>query len=117
MPRFADALRALNSMKTDGVIEAKGYPAQEEHVLVEGLPTQFVPSPNELSDEAITSAEELDYEGIRVRVVRPEHLIALYLEPAARTPKRRERAAALLEWPGLNQARLTAILERYGLKL
>jgi hypothetical protein len=96
---------------------ARGYPSQDEHVIVEGVPTQFVPSPNVLADEAIESAETLDYEGTAVRVVRPEYLIALYLEPAARTPKRRERAAGLLEWPGLNRERLDAILARHGLAL
>jgi hypothetical protein len=94
---------------------ARGFKAEEEHVLIEGVPTQFVPSPNELSDEAISSARLCDYEGLPVRVVRPEYLVALYLEPGARTAKRRERAAALLEWPGLNRSALNEILKRYGL--
>jgi hypothetical protein len=81
----------------------------------EGVPTQFVPSPDELSDEAISAAELRDYEGVSVRVVRPEYLIALCLQPGARTPKRRERAAALLEWPGLNSVLLDEILKKYGL--
>ena len=163
MPSFADALRALNSMKAGGVIEdyaitgamalvfwtepvptydldvlvflppsggplvslepiyrwaaVRGYPVQQEHVIVEGVPTQFVPSPNELADEAITSAVLLDYEGISVRVVRPEYLVALFLQPSARTPKRRERAAVLLEWPGLSRELLDEILDRYGIQI
>jgi len=48
---------------------------------------------------------------------RHECLIALYLEPGARTAKRRERAAMLLDLPDLNRARLDAILERHGLSL
>ena len=94
---------------------ARGYKAKEEHVLIEGVPTQFVPSPDELSDEAISSAKLRDYEGVRVRVARPEYLIALYLQPGARTAKRRERAAALLEWPSLNRDALDEILKRYDL--
>ena len=74
-----------------------------------------MPSPNELSDEAISSAKTEDYEGVPVRVVRPEHLIAHYLQPGARTAKRRERAAALLELPGLKRAELDRILDKYGL--
>jgi hypothetical protein len=50
-----------------------------------------VPSPNPLSDEAVSSAEPRDYEGVSVRVVRPEYLVALYLQPGAGTAKRRER--------------------------
>lgn len=78
---------------------------------------QFLPSPSGLADEAIETAETLDYDGVPARVVLPEYLVALYLQPEARTPKRRERAAILLEWPGLNRGRLDAILERYGLSL
>lgn len=96
-------------------VRAHSYRAREEHVLIEGVPTQFVPSPNELSDEAISSAKLTDYEGVPVRVVRPEYLVALYLQPGARTAKRRERAAALLELPGLKRAELDEILNRYGL--
>lgn len=163
MRSFAEALRVVNLMKEEGVIEdyaiagamalvfwtepvptydldvlvflppsqgplvsldpiyrwaeAHGCPAQEEHVMIEGVPTQFVPAPHALADEAIVSAETLDYEGVPVRVVRPEYLAALYLEPSARTPKRRERAAALLEWPGLDRRLLDEIVSRHGIEL
>jgi len=160
---FADALRALNSLKEEGVVEEyavagamailfwtepvptydldvivflpgadaslvsldgiyrwahrRGYPVDAEHLIVEGVPTQFLPAPDALADEAVLTAAVLDYEGVRVRVVRPELLVALYLLPSARTPKREARAAMLLEWPGLNRSELDAILKRHGLSL
>jgi hypothetical protein len=92
---------------------AHRYPVEAEHVLVEGVPIQFFPSHNKLADEAIETARTLDYEGVPVRVVRPEHLIALYLEPGASTMKRRERAAALMEAPVTDQQALKALLERF----
>jgi hypothetical protein len=95
--------------------ESNGYPVREEHILIEGLPTQLVPSPNALSREAIACAAEIDYQSIQVRVVRPEYLIALYLEPQARSYKRRERAAALMDLPGLNRSLVDEILTRHGL--
>ena len=55
---------------------SRGYPAKDEHVIIEGLPTQFIPSPNALADEAIATAELLDYKGTKVRVVLPEYLVA-----------------------------------------
>jgi hypothetical protein len=79
------------------------------------VPVQFIPSPSALADEAITTAAAIDYEGMAVRVVRREYLIALYLEPAARTAKRRERAAALLELPSLDRGLVDEILRRHGL--
>jgi len=102
----------------DGVYrwaEGKGYPARDEHIVVEGLPTQLVPAPDALAMEAIAAAADLEYEGIPVRVVRPEYLIALTLVPGAGSHKRRERAAALLDLPSLNRALLDEILDRHGL--
>jgi hypothetical protein len=159
MGSFVDALRAVASLKQEGVVEeyalagamaiifwtdpvptydldvlvflpeAPGmllsldsiyawakrnkFPASEEHLLIHGVPTQFLPSPSPLADEAVRSATELDYEGVLVRVTRPEYLIALYLEPAARSPRRRERAALLMELAGLNQHLLRDIMNRY----
>lgn len=163
MASFADALRALNSMKSDAIIEdyavagamaltfwsepvatydldvlvvlpqskdslvsldrvyawarEQGFPSKEEHLLIAGVPTQILPSPNALADEAIRDAADLEYEGVPVRVVRAEYLIALFCEPHARTAKRRERVAALLEGPNLDRDRLDAILERHGLAI
>jgi hypothetical protein len=95
--------------------EGRGYAAEEEHILIEGLPTQFLPPPSPLAREAIRSAVEMDYEGVVVRVVRPEYLIALYLQPQARTAKRRERAALLMELPTLDRRLVDEILTRHGL--
>lgn len=50
-----------------------------------------------------------NYEGVSVRVVRPEYLVALYLEPSARTAKRRERAAALIEAAATDQTDQTVL--------
>lgn len=94
---------------------ARGYSEKDEHVLIEGVPVQFLPSHNELADEAVRTAETLDYLGVAVRVVRPEYLVALYLEASASTAKRRERAAALLESPRLDRLRLDAVLRRFDI--
>jgi hypothetical protein len=97
--------------------EANGYVADAEHIVIEGIPVQFIPTHNPLADEAVMEAATLEYQGVSVRVVRPEHLIALYLEPSARTAKRLERAAALRDEPALDAERLRDIVQRYNLKL
>ncbi len=94
----------------------RGYSVDGEHIIVEGLPVQFLPSHDELADEAIERAATLDYEGIAVRVVRPEYLVALYLEPSARTTKRRERAAALIEAPGTDRSLVQDLIHRFKLE-
>jgi hypothetical protein len=130
---FVDALRALNTMKAEGVVEeyaiagamalvfwtepvstydldvlvflpsgagplvsldgiyrwasSRGYATDKEHVIVEGIPTQFLPSPGDLGDEAIETAEILEYEGTPARVVLPEYLVALYLPALGLRPR------------------------------
>jgi hypothetical protein len=159
---FADALHALNDLKSEGVVEdyavagamalvfwvdpvptfdldvlvflpeaaspivdlspiyswsaARGYEASAEHVRIAGVPVQFLPSHGALADEAIRSAALLDYEGVPVRVTRPEYLAALYLEASARTLKRRERAAALREAPGFDSPLFAELLRRFNLE-
>jgi hypothetical protein len=83
--------------------------------VIEGVPVQFLPSHNALADEAIRQAVMLHYDNVDVRVVRPEYLVALYLEPGARTAKRRERAAALLESDQLDRPHLDQLLRRFNL--
>jgi len=95
---------------------ARGYPNRAEHVLIADVPVQFLPSHGELADEAIERAARLEYEGVPVRVVRPEYLAALYLEPGARSHKRRERAAALRESPSLDLAAFDRLVKRFGLE-
>jgi hypothetical protein len=95
---------------------ARGYSTQAEHVMIEGVPVQFLPAHGELADEAIEQAATLEYEGVPVRVVRPEYLVALYLEPGARTLKRRERAAALRESSAVDAPLLDRLLRRFGLE-
>lgn len=95
---------------------AQGHSVHGEHVVVAGVPVQFLPSHNRLADEAIETAATLDYQGVAVRVVRPEYLVALYLEPSARTAKRRERAAALMESAETDQSVLEDLIHRFNLK-
>ena len=94
----------------------RGHAAEAEHIVVAGVPVQLLPAHDPLADEAIATAMTLDYAGVPVRVVRPEYLIALYLEPSARTRRRQERAALLAESPAVERDRLTDLLARYNLE-
>jgi hypothetical protein len=94
----------------------QGYRADLEHVAIEGVPVQFLPSYSELSDEAIQTAVDRQYRGADIRVVAPEYLIALYLVPSARTLKRQERAAALRESATIDLERLADVMTRFHVK-
>jgi hypothetical protein len=115
------------SLRSDGLLVSlaavyewareHGYPEEAEHILIAGIPVQVIPAPDALSEEAIAHAAELDYEGQPVRVIRPEFLIAMYLQPGARSAKRLERVAGLLESADVDHELLESLLRRYNLKL
>ena len=95
----------------------QGYREQAEHLVIAGVPVQVIPAHNELVVEAVQSAVELDYEGQPVRVIKLEYLIAMYLETSARSQKRLQRVAALLDENTLDRTSLNDLLRRYNLRL
>jgi hypothetical protein len=97
-----------------GWLRHRGFTPDAEHVLIHGVPVQFLPTYNRLVEEAVKGARELDYDDTMVRVVSPEHLVALALQAGG--SRRRERAAQLLEAGAVDRAALRAILERHGLE-
>jgi hypothetical protein len=96
---------------------ARGYPEQDEHILIVGVPVQVIPAHNDLATDAVRLAADLSYEGEPVRVIRPEYLIAMYLEESARTRKRLERVATLLDEGNVDRDLLSDLLARYDLRL
>lgn len=100
-----------------GWAQKRGYKTEKEHILIADVPVQVVPAPNELAEEAVARAEELVYDGEPVRVITPEYLIAMYLDGAAATSTRRERAARLLDEADLDRELLDSLVQRYNLQL
>lgn len=115
MLRSASALVSLSDVYEWA--RRNGFPEEAEHILIAGIPVQIIPAHDALAEEAITTAAELGYEGDVVRVIRREYLIALYLEPSARSPRRLERVAMLLEEGEVDRPLLDSLLQRYKLKL
>src|SRR3989442_284021 len=62
-------------------LKARGYTKIEnEGIVVEGWPVQFLPATTPLEREACTKAQMLSVEEVPVRVARPEHLVAIMLK-------------------------------------
>lgn len=95
----------------------RGYKENKEHIIIKGLPVQFLPADGQLAEEAIKAAATLDYEGEDVRVIRPEYLVALSLKGSARTAKRLARVGVLMEAEVVDHRLLRRLLERFKLKL
>lgn len=92
---------------------ARGFTAMAEHVMIHGVPVQFLPAPNALAEDAIREARVLDYDDVHVRVIDPEHLVALALQAGG--ARRRERAWQLFEAGQIDRDRLRRLLSTHGI--
>ena len=95
-----------------GYLEAKGYKWKGEHIIIEGIPVQFIPA-DELEKEAVNRAKTEEYEGVKTRVIAPEYLVALLLRAGRKKDK--EKIEKLLEQTKINRRKLRVILHKYGL--
>jgi predicted nucleotidyltransferase len=92
--------------------QKRGYVWKGHWIVVEGVPIDIFPA-DPLEAEAVEQAIEVEYEGIRAKVMTPEYLIALFLR--AGREKDRMKVRLLLEQSDVNREQLKEILERYGL--
>src|SRR5436190_15032210 len=95
-------------------LRARGYREENECVLIEGVPVQFLPAYNSLVEEALNQAQEILYEDVPARVLRSEHLVAICLQTGR--SKDRERVRILREQAKLDQNFLADVLRRHQLE-
>ena len=93
--------------------QEQGFGLQAEHLLIEGVPVQLLPAYNALVEAALATARVHDYGGVPVRVVGPEHLVALALQAGG--ARRRERAWQLLETGAVDRERLRRVLTTHAI--
>ena len=90
----------------------QGFGLRGEHLLIEGVPVQLLPAYNALVEAALSTARVHDYGGVPVRVVNPEHLVALALQAGG--ARRRERAWQLLEAGAVDREQLRRLLTTHA---
>lgn len=86
---------------------------EEEGILIEGFPVQFLAASRGLETEAVESALVVEWSSHRIRVMRPEHLAAIALSVGR--PKDRARLVYLAELPDFNRQQLHDVLSRHDL--
>lgn len=91
----------------------KGYKFDKEHVIIEGIPVQFLPVYNELVNEAVQESVEAKYGRIKTKVLGLEYLVAIMLQ-TYRT-KDRERLIKIFEEAEVDFRLLRKILKKYNL--
>ena len=95
-------------------LKDNGYKMKGEHFYVEGFPVQFLPTGKELLDEAIDEANEFQLaEEVIVRVMTPEHLVAVMLNTGRL--KDYLRIGVFLQHKVVNLEDLQRILAKYNL--
>jgi len=95
-------------------LRKKGYKTEKEHIMIEGVPVQFIPVYNNLIKEAVENSAEIRFKNIKTKVLKVEYLIAIMLQTFR--PKDRERILRILEETEINRKYLNEILKRHNLK-
>lgn len=91
----------------------RGFNKDGDHILIHGVPIQFLPAHNALAEDAVAGARTLDYDGVPVRVIAPEHLVALAFQAGG--ARRRERAWQLIESGNVDRQTLRTLLATHGI--
>jgi len=91
----------------------RGCVEEHEHVLIEGVPVQFLPAHNALAEEALREAREIIYGETPTRVARAEHLMAIMLQ--IYRAKDKARLIQMLEQAEFDRQYFLEVLERHGL--
>ena len=94
-------------------LRSQGHEVAAEHVVIAGVPVQFIPAYNTLVTEALEQAEDKAFGQTPTRVLRLEYLIAIMLQTDR--PKDRQRAAFLAATASFDNHRLEGILSRHQL--
>jgi len=94
-------------------VKSKGGMWKGEYLFVGRTPVQFLPANSGLYKDAVLSAKEADYDGLKVKIISAEHLIAMSF--AVGRPKDYERINRIADQYTLDFKVLESILERHNL--
>jgi hypothetical protein len=95
-------------------LQAKGWQAEGEHLLVRGFPVQFLAA-HGLTEEAVRAAERIEFEGVPAKIFRAEHIIAI--AASVGRAKDKARIEQLLQQADFDKSYLADLLRRHKLIL
>ena len=97
----------------DFLLTKKQAEKQDEYLLVEGFPLQFLLPYDDLSMEAFQNPNKITFHGMEFKIFGLEYLMAIMIQLGKR--KYRERLLALLEDQNFDEQILTDILTKHRL--
>lgn len=98
----------------DEWLSEKGYKPDKEHVIIEGIPVQFIPAYNPLVTEAVINSVKKKFKNTIIHVLRSEYLIAIMLDTYR--AKDRERVIRFLQEAKIDSEFLMILLSKYKLQ-
>jgi hypothetical protein len=95
-------------------LREQGWKVEAEHLVVKGFPVQFLAT-SKLTEEAVREAQPMDYAGVKAKVFRIEHIIAI----AASVGRLKDlaRIEQLLQQAEVDKTLLENILQKHNLRL
>jgi len=94
-------------------LKGKGYKPRQEHIIIEGIPVQFLPTHNDLVKEAVDNASPMKYKDTIANVLTPEYLLAIMVQTSR--PKDKQRIIKFLDEGNFNESHLEEILKNHKL--
>ncbi len=96
-----------------GYLKKAGYRMEGQYFIIEGIPVDFIAAYDDLTLEAVDNAIGRLYDKIKVKVFRPEYLIAIALQTGR--PQDLRKIDLLTTETKLDEKLLKDILKRHGL--
>lgn len=94
--------------------EENGYKTEGEHIIIEGMPVQFLLAYNELIEEALLNCVEITIFDEKTFVLRAEYLMVFMLQTGRLTDK--ERLARFFMEAEFNKEKFLELIKRFGLQ-
>ena len=94
-------------------LKRAGYFPKDVYVEIEGWAVQFLPVFDELTEEAVDNADHVDLNGVVVRVMTPEYLVAMMLKTGRL--KDFARVKMFFDQEKVAGDKLTLLIDRFGL--
>jgi len=93
--------------------EENNYESLEEHIIIEGIPVQFLPAYNSLVEEALQNAKEIKLYDVKTFILEPEYLMAIMLQ--TNRAKDRERLLKFFEEAKFSEEKFNTIIKKFNL--
>ena len=94
-------------------LAGKGCAWKGEHILIGGLPVQFLPVESGIEKEAVDHAREITYGGVKTKILPAEYLIAIALKVGRR--KDFDKVDRLIDQAKIDKGTLESILKKHQL--